>query len=129
MPVERRDYPDIAPAGPTYSRGVRAGNLLFISGCTARGSAAQGGTLMEQLEVTLQRVTGVVKAEGGSPADIAKITTFVTSIADWQAGAVRQAELFAEYFEEKYPANSLIEISALAETGLDVEIEAIAVLA
>ena len=129
MPVERRDYPDIAPAGPTYSRGVRAGNLLFISGCTARGSAAQGGTLMEQLEVTLQRVTGVVKAEGGSPADIAKITTFVTSIADWQAGAVRQAELFAVYFEEKYPANSLIEISALAEPGLDVEIEAIAVLA
>ena len=129
MPVERRNYPDIAPAGPTYSRGVRAGNLLFISGCTARGSAAQGGTLMEQLEVTLQRVTGVVKAEGGSPADIAKITTFVTSIADWQAGAVRQAELFAEYFEEQYPANSLIEISALAEPGLDVEIEAIAVLA
>ena len=128
MTVERRDYPDIAPAGPTYSRGVRAGNLLFVSGCTARGSASQGGTLMEQLEVTLQRVTGVVRAEGGGPGSIAKITTFVTSIADWQAGAKRQAELFAKYFEEQYPANSLIEIGALAEPGLDVEIEAIAVL-
>ena len=32
MPVEHRDYPDIAPAGPTYSRGTKAGNLLFISG-------------------------------------------------------------------------------------------------
>lgn len=128
MPVERKDYPNIAPAGPTYSRGARAGNLLFVSGCTARGSDAQGRPLMEQLAVTLERVTGVVKAEGGSPADIAKITCFVTSIADWQNNAGQQAELFARYFEGQYPANSLIEISALAEPGLDVEIEAIAVL-
>ena len=128
MPVERKDYPDIAPAGPTYSRGVRAGNLLFISGCTARGSEAQGKPLMEQLEETLKRVVGVVRAEGGSPGDIAKITCFVTSIADWQNNPGQQAELFARYFEGQYPANSLIEISALAEPGLDVEIEAIAAL-
>ena len=40
MPVERKEY-EFAPAGPTYSRGVKAGNLLFISGCTARGTDAQ----------------------------------------------------------------------------------------
>ena len=128
MPVEHRDYPDIAPAGPTYSRGVRAGNLLFVSGCTARGSDAQGKPLMEQLDETLRRVVGVVRAEGGSPGDIAKITCFVTSIADWTNNPGQQGELFAKHFEGKYPANSLIEISALAEPGLDVEIEAIAVL-
>ena len=64
MAVERKDY-DFAPAGPTYSRATRAGDLLFVSGCTARGSAAQGGTLAEQLAVTLERVIGVVRAEGG----------------------------------------------------------------
>ena len=128
MAVEHRDYPDIAPAGPTYSRGTRAGNLLFVSGCTARGSDAQGKPLMEQLEGTLKRVVGVVKAEGGSPGDIAKITCFVTSIADWTSQPEKQAEIFERYFQGKYPANSLIEISALAEPGLDVEIEAIAVL-
>ena len=128
MPVEHRDYPDIAPAGPTYSRGTRAGNLLFVSGCTARGSGAQGKPLMEQLEETLKRVVGVVKAEGGDPGDIAKITCFVTSIADWTSNPEEQGAIFARYFEGKYPANSLIEISALAEPGLDVEIEAIAVL-
>ena len=128
MAVEHRDYPDIAPAGPTYSRGTRAGNLLFVSGCTARGSAAQGKSLMEQLEVTLERVVGVVKAEGGNPGDIAKITSFVTSISEWTGNPQKQAELFERFFEGKYPANSLIEISALAEPGLDVEIEAIAVL-
>ncbi len=128
MAVERKDYPDIAPAGPTYSRGTRAGNMLFVSGCTARGSEAQGKSLMEQLDETLKRVVGVVRAEGGTPGDIAKITCFVTSIADWTSNPEQQTELFARYFEGKYPANSLIEISALAEPGLDVEIEAIAVL-
>ena len=128
MAVEHRDYPDLAPAGPNYSRGTRAGNLLFVSGCTARGSEAQGKSLMEQLEVTLERVLGVVKAEGGSPGDIAKITCFVTSIADWTNNSDKQTELFQRFFEGKYPANSLIEISALAEPGLDVEIEAIAAL-
>ena len=128
MAVEHRDYPDIAPSGPTYSRGTRAGNLLFVSGCTARGLDAQGKSLMDQLEVTLERVIGVVKAEGGSPGDIAKITCFVTSIADWTNNPEQQGELFRRFFEGKYPANSLIEISALAEPGLDVEIEAIAVL-
>ena len=128
MAVEHRDYPDIAPAGPTFSRGTKAGNLLFVSGCTARGSDAQGKPLMEQLEETLKRVVGIVRAEGGNPGDIAKITSFVTSIADWNSNSEKQAEIFARYFEGKYPANSLIEISALAEPGLDVEIEAIAVL-
>ena len=128
MAVEHKDYPEIAPSGPTYSRGTRAGNLLFVSGCTARGSEAQGKPLMEQLDETLKRVVGVVKAEGGSPGDIVKITSFVTSIADWTNNPERQAELFEKYFEGKYPANSLIEISALAEPGLDVEIEAIAVI-
>ena len=128
MAVEHRDYPDIAPAGPTYSRGTRAGNLLFVSGCTARGSDAQGKPLMEQLDETLKRVVGVVRAEGGSPGDIAKITCFVTSIADWTSNPEEQGKIFAKYLEGKYPANSLIEISALAEPGLDVEIEAIAVL-
>ena len=128
MAVEHRDYPDIAPAGPTYSRGTRAGNLLFVSGCTARGSDAQGKPLMEQLDETLKRVVGVVRAEGGSPGDIAKITCFVTSIADWTSNPKEQGEIFAKYLEGKYPANSLIEISALAEPGLDVEIEAIAVI-
>ncbi len=128
MAVERKDYPDIAPAGPTYSRGVRAGNMLFVSGCTARGDSAQGRSLMEQLDVTLERVVGVVRAEGGGPGDIAKITCFVTSIADWTNNPDKQSEIFARHFEGKYPANSLIEISALAEPGLDVEVEAIAVL-
>ncbi|MCH7712928.1 MAG: RidA family protein [Chloroflexi bacterium] len=124
----RRNYPDIAPSGPSYSRVVRAGSLVFIAGCTARGTQGQGKPVMEQLRITLDRISRIMAAEGGSAKDITKITTFVTSIADWQANAKEQQTLFNEYFKGEYPANTLVEISALAEPGLDVEIEAIAVI-
>ena len=124
----RKDYPQIAPSGPTFSRSVRAGNLLFIAGCTARGTEAQGRSMMEQLEVTLDRITRIVAEEGGSAGDIVKITTFVTSIPDWRSDRERQEALFNDYFQGQFPANTLVEITGLAETGLDVEIEAIAEL-
>ena len=124
----RKNYPDIAPSGPTYSRGVRVGNLLFISGCTARGTEAQGKAAMEQLRVTLDRIAQIMKDEGGATSDIVKITTFVTSMSDWRAHRAEQEALFAEYFQGEYPANTLVEITALAEDGLDVEVEAIAEL-
>lgn len=67
-------------------------------------------------------------AEGGRSGDIVKITTFVTSMNDWQDSTGENEYLFAEFFEGVYPANTLTEIGALAEPGLDVEIEAIAEL-
>ena len=55
------------------------------------------------------------EAEGGSPGDIVKITTYVTSINDWRASALEQQSLIKEYFKGEYPANTLVEITALAE--------------
>ncbi len=128
MDKVRNNHPDIAPSGPTFSRTVRVGNLLFIAGCTARGTDAQGSGVMEQLRVTLDRIVRIMGAEGGTPADIVKITTYVTSIPDWRQDREAQEALFTEYFQGEYPANTLVEITALAEAGLDVEIEAIAEL-
>ena len=121
----RKNYPDIAPSGATFSRSVRAGGTLYIAGCTARGTDAQGGAIMDQLQVTLDRIVRIVSEEGGRPSDIVKITTFVTSIPQWRAERESQEALFAEFFQGEYPANTLVEITALAEDGLDVEIEAI----
>ena len=52
----------------------------------------------------------------------------MTSIADDQLDSEAQRALIAKHIQDQYPANSLIEISALAEPGLDVEIEAIVIL-
>ena len=54
------------------------------------------------------------EAEVGSPGDIVKITTF-TSINDRRASALEQQSLVNEYFKDEYPANTLVEITALAE--------------
>ena len=80
---------------------------------------------MGQLRITLDRITRIVPEEGGRPGDIAKITTFVTSIMDWLDDAREQRALFTEFFKDEYPANTLAVITALAQPGLDVEIEAI----
>ena len=55
------------------------------------------------------------EAKVGSPGDIVKITTYVTSINDWRANALEQQSLINEYFKGEYPANTLVEITALAE--------------
>ena len=43
MAITRNNHENIYPAGPTYVRAVRAGNTLYLSGCTARNSPADGG--------------------------------------------------------------------------------------
>ena len=83
---------------------------------------------MEQLDITLDRIVRLVEAEGGNAQDITKITTFVTSVHNWNAHHEDQQALFERYFKGAYPANTLVEITALAEPGLDVEIEANAVI-
>ena len=128
MPLVRKQYPDIAPAGPVYNRAVIAGNTMFISGCTARGTDSQGKSMMEQLDVTLGRLVAVAAAEGDGPGSFAKLTVFVTSIDDYKLDTPQMESLFSKHFEDQYPANSLIGISALAEPGLDVEIEAVVIL-
>ena len=129
MTAIRRHYPDICPTGPSaYSRAVRSGNFLFIAGCTARGTDAQGGPLLDQLRVVLDRVTRIVAAEGGSPADIVKTTTYVTDMDDWQAHIPEEQALFKEFFQGEYPANTLIGISTLSLSDLHVEIEATVLL-
>ena len=54
-------------------------------------------------------------ADEGSPGDIVKITTYVTSINDWRASALERQSLFNEHLKGEYPANNLVEITAFAE--------------
>ena len=124
----RNNHEDIYPAGPGYVRAIRAGDMLFISGTTARGTDAQGGPPMDQLRVVLDRITRIVAAEGGRPSDIVKLTTYVTDRSVWWPIEGEQVEIFEEFFAGEYPTNAIVEVSGLAEDGLDIEIEAIAVL-
>ena len=124
----RRNYDDIYPAGPTYIRGVRAGDTLYLSGVTARHSDAEGGPPMAQLRVVLDRITRIVSAEGGRPSDVVMMTTYLTNIADFWPIEGEQVEVWNECFQGEWPTNSYVGVTALAEPGLHVEITATAVL-
>jgi len=128
MQKTRKNYEDIYPAGPTYIRGVRAGETLYISGVTALNSEAKGGPPMAQLRVVLDRITRIVAAEGGKPSDIVMMTTYMTTMAELWPIEGEQVEIWDEYFRGEWPTNSYVEVSALAEPGLDLEITATAVL-
>ena len=128
METIRNNYEDIYAAAPTYIRGIRAGNTLYISGSTARHSDADGGPPMDQLRVVLDRITRIVAAEGGKPSDIVTMTTYLTNMSDFWPIEGEQVEIWHQYFKGEWPTNSYVEVSALAEPGLHVEITATAVL-
>ena len=127
MPKQRIAFEAIYPSGPHYSRGVRAGNMLFISGCTANGSNAENGRPMEQLRVVLDRITRMVAAEGGQPSDVVKLTTFVKDPKDWFPFEGEQVDIFHETFGHDYPVNTLVGVQFPVD-HVHVEIDAIAVL-
>ena len=128
MKITRNNHEDIYPAGPTYVRAVRAGDTLYVSGCTARNSDAEGGPMVEQFRVTLDRIVRIVEAEGGTAASIVSMTTYTTDMTEMWPIEGAQLEIWEHYFRGEWPTNAYVEVTALATPGLDVELTAIAAL-
>ena len=127
MDKQFKNYVEIAPVLGPYSRAVKAGNLFFIAGCTASGSASEDGSLSDQLREVLNRTKMFLEAEGQSVKDIIKLTTFVTDINEWENNSEAIGKIFKEMFSGTYPVNTLIGGVSLILPSLKVEIEAIAI--
>jgi enamine deaminase RidA (YjgF/YER057c/UK114 family) len=98
-----------------YSRAVRTGPLVAVSGTTAPGE-----TMADQTREALRRIETALTEAGASLADVVRTRIFVTDISRWQeVGAVH-----AEVFGEIRPATTMVEVSALVMPELTVEIEA-----
>ncbi len=103
-----------------YARAVRTGAFIAVSGTTAPGH-----TLAEQTRNALQRIEVAVRDLGGSLSDVVRIRMFVTDISRWrEIGAVH-----AEFFGAIRPAATMVQVSALIEPDLLIEIEADAYVA
>ena len=107
-----------------YTDAVRFGDLLFISGI---GPLAEDGSLVgrddpaEQTRQIFRNMGKVLRAAGASPADVLKVTVYLTDIDDrTHINPARQ-----EFFGAARPASTLIEVSKLAIPGMRVEIEAV----
>jgi 2-iminobutanoate/2-iminopropanoate deaminase len=111
--------------GP-YSAGIRNGQLVFSAGQLgidpASGDLVAGGVEAETRQA-LTNVRNVLEAGGASMDDVVKTTVFMRDIQDF----ARMNSVYAEFFSERPPARSTVQVAALPKGGA-VEIEAIAVL-
>jgi 2-iminobutanoate/2-iminopropanoate deaminase len=119
--------PGLAEPISHYTDAVRAGDLLFVSGVIpvdSEGRLVGGDDVVAQARQALANVGAVLAAAGATFADVAKVTIYVTDIADRpKINPVRQ-----EVFGAARPASTLVEVGALAVPGAKIEIEAVAVL-
>jgi 2-iminobutanoate/2-iminopropanoate deaminase len=121
MTVERKNYAALGePVGP-YVHATKCNGLLFVSGLTAFGSAAQGKGIAEQAEFIFRQIHHIAEQEGTSLAALAKVTIFVSSTKD--IGSLRSM-LFRVYGKH-LPASSLVQVSRLFSSEIDIEVEAI----
>ena len=115
--------------GGAFSAGVEApaGRTIYVSGqvsMDAEGNVVGEGDIKLQTETVLGHVKSVLETAGGGMDDVVKVTVFI-----------RDMELYDEihevrrrYFQEPYPASSMVEVSALIDPRLLIEIEAVAVV-
>lgn len=104
-----------------------AKKMVFVSGLTSRdadGSIIGAGDIKLQTETILKNMQAVLAEAGGGLGNIVKLTAYVTDTELFKA----ISEVRARYFEEPYPASTMIEISRLANPEHLIEIEAIAVI-
>jgi reactive intermediate/imine deaminase len=110
-----------------YTDAVRAGDLLFVSGCVpvdGDGRLVGGDDVVAQARQVFANVGAILEAGGATFADVVKVTVYVTDIADrTRINPVRQ-----EVFGEARPASTLVEVSALAIPGAKLEVEAVALV-
>lgn len=114
-----------APAaiGP-YSQAVKEGDLIFVSGqlpVDPKTGEFPSDNIQEQTRQSMENIKNVLQEAGYDMDRVLKTTVYLADIADFAAAN----EIYAEYFNEPYPARAAFQVAALPK-GAKVEIEAIA---
>ena len=116
------------PVGP-YSNVVSTppGRMVFVAGQVAydaEGNVVGVGDVAAQTRQVMENVRLALEAAGASFADVVKVVNYITDIGEFS----KMAAVRREYLKEPHPISSLVEVSALMEPDLIIEIEAIAVV-
>ena len=110
-----------------YSRAVRIGNVVEVAGTTAvdeHGMVVGAGDPAEQTRYILNKIKGALNVAGAQLSDVVRTRMFVTDIAQWEA----IGRVHGEFFKGIKPVATMVQVSALIDPELLVEIEVTAVV-
>jgi enamine deaminase RidA (YjgF/YER057c/UK114 family) len=133
MPVKMSVINPQSLADPVgYSNGIRTegGSLLFVAGQVGwdRTRRMVSENFAEQFAQALENVLVVVREAGGSAANVARLTIYVTDKSEYLGQLKAVGVAYRQLMGRNYPAMALVQVAGLVEDSAKVEIEATAVI-
>ncbi|MFD3653572.1 RidA family protein [Streptomyces sp. NPDC058620] len=130
-PVNRINPAELSPpAGFSHAVTVTGGRLVFLAGQTALDEAGKvvGSTLPEQFEKALGNLLTALRAAGGTPAGLARVTVYATDVADYRAHAPELGRIWRRLAGRDYPAMAVVGAVRLWDEQALVELDGVAAL-
>ncbi|WP_306184395.1 MULTISPECIES: RidA family protein [unclassified Streptomyces] len=131
MTAERVNPPELSPAtGFSHAVVATGSRVVFLAGQTALDSDGKvaGDTLPEQFERALTNLLTALRAAGGTPADLARVTVYATDLAAYRAHAPELGRIWRRSAGRDYPAMAVVQVVRLWDEEAMVELDGLAVL-
>ena len=131
MSTERVNPPELSPAtGFSHAVVATGSRVVFLAGQTALDADGKvvGDTLPEQFGRALANLLTALRAAGGTPADLARVTVYATDVADYRVHAPELGRIWRESAGRDYPAMAVVGVARLWDEQAMVELDGFGVL-